>query len=122
TREPAPLFPAALQLEARLRDAGAAMLGPGDLAGAEAELRALRDAGRAVRVSGRLHAHADVAGQVRERVVALIERDGRTTLAALRDDLGASRKVAQAFLEHLDAERVTRRLPDDARVLRRTRG
>jgi selenocysteine-specific elongation factor len=37
-------------------------------------------------------------------------------VATLRDELGASRKVAQAFLEHLDSERVTRRLPDDRRV------
>jgi selenocysteine-specific elongation factor len=36
----------------------------------------------------------------------------------LRDELGTSRKYAQALLEHLDAARVTRRRPDDSRVLR----
>jgi selenocysteine-specific elongation factor len=37
----------------------------------------------------------------------------------LRDELGTSRRYAQALLETLDAERVTLRLPDDSRVLRR---
>ena len=41
------------------------------------------------------------------------------TLARLRDELDTSRKFAQALLEHLDAARVTRRRPDDTRVLRR---
>jgi len=36
-----------------------------------------------------------------------------------RPAAGKARKHAQALLEHLDAQRVTRRLPDDARVLRR---
>jgi selenocysteine-specific elongation factor len=40
------------------------------------------------------------------------------SLPEVRDALGISRKPAQAFLEHLDARRVTRRLPDDRRVLR----
>ena len=46
-------------------------------------------------------------------------RDGAVTLAGLRDELGTSRQFAQALLEHLDAERVTLRRPDDSRVLRR---
>ena len=40
------------------------------------------------------------------------------TLARLRDELGTSRKYAQALLEHLDSTRYTLRLPDDRRVLR----
>ena len=56
---------------------------------------------------------------VRARVEAVIAADGAITLARLRDELQTSRKFAQALLEHLDAERVTKRLPDDSRVLRR---
>jgi selenocysteine-specific elongation factor len=56
---------------------------------------------------------------VRARVEAVIAAEGSITLARLRDELQTSRKFAQAHLEHLDAERVTKRLPDDARVLRR---
>ena len=39
------------------------------------------------------------------------------TLAQVRDMFGTSRKYAQALLEHLDNERVTRRVGDE-RVLR----
>ena len=49
---------------------------------------------------------------------ALLEEQERATLADVRDRLGTSRKVAQAFLEHLDTHRITRRV-GDARVLRR---
>jgi selenocysteine-specific elongation factor len=116
--EPAPLSDSALALEERLRAAGheppnAADLDPGDLA-------ALREAGRAVRVGRAMYAHPDALEQVRARVEALIAADGAITLAGLRDDLQTSRKFAQALLEHLDAERVTKRLPDDSRVLRRS--
>ena len=56
------------------------------------------------------------------RVRAVVERvaaaEGGITLSRLRDELGTSRKYAQALLEHMDATRVTLRLPDDTRVLR----
>ena len=48
----------------------------------------------------------------------MIERDGSITLAGLRDELGTSRKYAQAYLEHLDGEHITLRRGDE-RVLRR---
>jgi selenocysteine-specific elongation factor len=104
--------------EARLRDAGLALLSEAQLGEDAAALAALRAAGRAVRVSGTLYAHAEVAAATQEHIVALLEREGSASLAEVRDALGTSRKPAQAFLEHLDAERVTRRLPDDRRVLR----
>ena len=72
-----------------------------------------------MRVGRDRYAHRDAIAAVRQRVVALIERDGAVTLGQLRDDLGTSRQFAQAWLEHLDAARLTRRLPDDGRVLRR---
>ena len=53
-------------------------------------------------------------------MVAICERDGRATIAGVRDELGGSRKVAQAVLEHLDRTKVTRR-EGDAHVLRRRR-
>lgn len=109
-------------LERRLLEAGAAMLSEAQLEGQRAALRALRDAGRALRVSGRLYAHADVVAQVSADIVALLEARGTITLAGVRDALGLSRKSSQAFLEHLDAARVTRRLQDDSRVLDRRAG
>jgi selenocysteine-specific elongation factor len=119
---PSPLSKAALALEARLRAAGHEPPSEAELGEAAAELPALREAGRAVRVGRSLYAHPEAIATVRDRVVAIIETEGAVTLARLRDDLGTSRKFAQALLEHLDAARVTRRLPDDRRVLRRRAG
>jgi selenocysteine-specific elongation factor len=111
TSEPPPLTPSALAVERRLLEAGLeppidSELNPSDLA-------ALRAAGRAVRVSKTLHYHADVLASLRRQVVALARaNDGAVTLAQLRDELGTSRKFAQALLEHLDAARVTIRRGD----------
>jgi selenocysteine-specific elongation factor len=116
---PPPLTPAALELEARLRAAGHEPPLDAELGAAAAELAALRAAGRATRVGRNLHYHPDALARVRDLVVGHIERRGSIALAELRDELQTSRKFAQALLEHFDAERLTRRLPDDRRVLRR---
>jgi selenocysteine-specific elongation factor len=110
------LSPEALALEDALRAAG--WEPPAD---SQPELLAvLRAHGRAVRLGRDMHIHADALAAVRERLVARIARDGQITLAGLRDELGTSRKYAQALLEHFDAERLTLRV-GDARVLRRRR-
>ena len=57
---------------------------------------------------------ARVEAEIREA----IGRDGRLTLPGLRDRLGISRREAKAFLDYFDAAGVTRRRPDDSRVLR----
>jgi len=114
--EPPLLTPAALALEERLRAARTEP--PLDAELPSAELAALRAAGRAVRVGPQLHFHAEALADARERVVALAEARGAVTLAEVRDELGTSRKFAQALLEHLDAEKVTLRR-GEARVLRR---
>jgi selenocysteine-specific elongation factor len=118
---PAPPDPAVVAVvESDLRAAGLALLNATSLGAAGTHaLAALRADGRAVRISARLYAHAEVAADVQARVTALIETTGSASLAEVRDALGAGRKSAQAFLEHLDAERVTRRRPDDRRVLGR---
>jgi len=115
--EPTPLSESALALEERLRAAGHEPPSEGDLDAAD--LRALRDAGRAARVGRNMYAHPEALAAVRARVEAIIAAEGSITLARLRDELDTSRRYAQALLEHLDAERVTKRMPDDARVLRR---
>jgi selenocysteine-specific elongation factor len=115
--EPAPLADSALALEERLRAAGHEPPAESELD--PVDLRALRDAGRAVRVGRNMYAHPDAIAQVRARVEEIIAADGSITLARLRDELATSRRYAQALLEHLDADRVTKRLPDDSRVLRR---
>jgi selenocysteine-specific elongation factor len=112
----APLSPAALELEARLRAAGHEPPPDAELP-AEA-LTALRAHGRITRLGRGMHIHRDALADVARLVTTMIERDGPLTLAALRDELGTSRRYAQALLEALDAERVTLRVGDE-RVLRK---
>jgi selenocysteine-specific elongation factor len=115
---PAPLASSALALEQRLRAAG--IEPPLDSELDATDLDALRAAGRAVRVSKALHYHPDVLADIRRRVIALAaEHGGAVTLAQLRDELGTSRKFAQALLEHLDATKVTIRRGDE-HVVRRS--
>ncbi len=100
-----PLRHTAVALEQRLREAGLepppdAELDPDDLA-------ALRKTGKAVRVTKTLHYHSEALDRGRGLVVELARAGGgRVTLAQVRDELGTSRKFAQALLEHLDSERV----------------
>jgi selenocysteine-specific elongation factor len=118
SRKPIPpdrLPPSASALEQRLKQAG--FEPPLDAELDAEDLAALRAAGRAVRVSKTLHYHPDVLAEVRHRVLDLAERhQGGVTLGQLRDELGTSRKFAQALLEHLDSEKLTIRRGDAHRV------
>jgi selenocysteine-specific elongation factor len=117
---PPPLSERALAAEQRLREAGPEP--PPDAEFDPADLAALRQAGRAVRVSRSLHYHPDSLAELQARVVALAQRSGGAlTLAQLRDELGTSRKFAQALLEHFDSEKLTLRRGDE-HILRRDRG
>jgi len=115
---PPQLDPAALALEDRLRAAGHEPPSEAELGEAASLLQVLHAAGRAVRIGRSMHAHPDAIAAVRGVVEQIARDEGQVTLARLRDELATSRKYAQALLEHLDAARVTRRLPDDSRVLR----
>jgi selenocysteine-specific elongation factor len=84
-------------------------------------LAQLRHAGKAERV-GPFTFHPDALEDVRARVVAIMRREGSITLARLRDELRTSRRYAQALLEHLDAQRVTRRVGDERVPGSRARG
>ncbi len=106
------LSPSALATEQRLKQAR--FEPPLDSELDAQELKALREAGRAVRVSKNLHYHPDILAELRERVIAM----GSVTLAELRDELNTSRKFAQALLEHLDSEKVTIRRGDAHQVRR----
>ncbi|MEA2437815.1 MAG: selenocysteine-specific elongation factor, partial [Thermoleophilaceae bacterium] len=126
--EPEPLDDIALALAALLRSDGRAPRADGDLAEAAGidpraagrAWTALERAGEAVRVGRSLHFHPEPLGVLEAQVVAICERDGEATIAGLRDELGTSRKYAQALLEHLDHTKVTLRR-GDAHVLRRRR-
>ncbi|MBX5468985.1 MAG: selenocysteine-specific translation elongation factor [Thermoleophilaceae bacterium] len=125
---PEPLGEAALRLAALLDADGAEPRADGELAAAaglsparaQAELGRLERAGLAVRVGRNLHYAPDALAALEARIAAILERDGRATLAGVRDELGTSRRYAQALLEHLDRRRVTRRV-GDAHLPRRRR-
>jgi selenocysteine-specific elongation factor len=119
--EPAPPDAAALALEERLRAAGLEPPIESELGDDARHLPALRAAGRAVRVGRALHYHPEALATVRATVERIARDEGSITLARLRDELGTTRKFAQALLEHLDGEKVTLRRDDDSRVLRRSR-
>ena len=71
-----------------------------------------------VTLKGGVHLDHDVFEGMVADTKSLLEKRERVTLADVRDHLSTSRKIAQAFLEYLDTNRVTRRV-GDARVLRR---
>ncbi len=124
--EPEVLDDAALALAALLRSDWREPRAHGDLADAvglapaeaERRLAQLERSGQAVRVGKNLHFHPEPLAELEAQVIALCERDGAATIAALRDELGTSRRYAQAVLEHLDRIKVTRR-DGDVHVLRR---
>ena len=71
---------------------------------------------KVVRMSDSVVFAASAYDEMVERVTLHIKEHGKITLAEVRDLFKTSRKYAQAFLEHLDAEKVTRRVGDE-RVL-----
>jgi selenocysteine-specific elongation factor len=83
--------------------------------------RTLERAGLAVRTGPNLHFHREPFERLVEQVVAICRRDDSVTIASVRDELGTSRRYAQALLEHLDAVKVTVRR-GDLHVLRANAG
>ncbi len=83
----------------------------------EEVLNALLEQGRLVQVSENTLFLVSTYEVMVERVVEYLKREGTITLAQVRDLFSTSRKYAQAFLEDLDAQGITRRAGDE-RVLR----
>jgi selenocysteine-specific elongation factor len=89
---------------------------PSDLLPEPDLLHVLVGQGRVVKVSDTIVFAAPVYDEMLRRVAARIKEKGKITLGEVRDMFGTSRKYAQALLEYLDKEKVTRRVGDD-RVL-----
>jgi len=77
-------------------------------------------AGLAVRVGENLHFDSAALERLTALIAEICRREGSATIARVRDQLGTSRRYAQALLEHLDAEKVTVR-HGDVHVLRERR-
>ncbi len=86
--------------------------------GATAEVvRALAQRGDLVKVSDDVAFARDAYAAAIDLIKEIVAAEGSVTVAQLRDRMGASRRPVLALLEHLDAQRVTRRV-GDARTLR----
>ena len=80
-------------------------------------VRALGQRGDIVRVNDDIAFTRDAYQAAVAIVREIVSSSGSITVAQLRDRMGASRRPVLALLEHLDAQRVTRRI-GDSRVLR----
>ena len=79
-------------------------------------LNMLVEQGKVMKVSDNVAFAAKTYSEMVDKITGRIRTNGKVTLGEVRDMFGTSRKYAQALLEHLDREKVTRRVGDD-RVL-----
>ncbi len=79
-------------------------------------LNMLIEQGRVVKVSESVVFSKSAYDEMLAKITGRIKDKGKITLGETRDMFGASRKYAQALLEYLDREKITRRTGDD-RVL-----
>jgi selenocysteine-specific elongation factor len=89
---------------------------PGDIMPEPELLNFLIKQRRVVKVSDNVVFSASAYDEMVGKIIAHIKAKGKITLAETRDMFNTSRKYAQALLEHLDQEKVTRRVGDE-RVL-----
>jgi selenocysteine-specific elongation factor len=80
-------------------------------------LAALVEEGKLVKVSDIVLFSAEAYQAMTRAIVEHLQREKRITLAQVRDMFATSRKYAQALLEHLDDQRITKRVGDE-RLLR----
>ncbi|HZU77285.1 MAG TPA: SelB C-terminal domain-containing protein, partial [Dehalococcoidia bacterium] len=77
----------------------------------------LAETGAVVPVGADIVFDAGAYRRMVDGIVAFLKEHPTITLAQVRDQFGTSRRFAQALLEHLDEQRITRRVGDE-RVLR----
>ena len=89
---------------------------PGDIMPEPELLNLLIKQRRVVKVSDNVVFATSAYDEMVKKTVSHIKNRGKITLAETRDMFNTSRKYAQALLEHLDQEKITRRVGDE-RVL-----
>jgi selenocysteine-specific elongation factor len=90
---------------------------PSDLLIASELLDVLIDQRQVVKVADNVVFVASAYKDMLDRIMSRLKSDGKITVAEVRDMFQTSRKYALAFMEHLDEQKVTRRVGDE-RVLR----
>jgi len=89
---------------------------PGDQIPEPDLLNLLVEQHQVVKVSDSVVFSVSAYNEMVEKITSYIKAQGKVTLAEVRDLFKTSRKYAQALLEHLDGEKITRRIGDE-RVL-----
>lgn len=80
-------------------------------------INALLEQKKLVKIAEGLVFLPDAYDQMVQKVVDHLKANGKVTVAEVRDMLGSSRKYVLALMEHLDEQKITRRVGDE-RVLR----
>jgi selenocysteine-specific elongation factor len=75
-------------------------------------LSALVEAGELVKIDNNLYYTPKAYGEMRDTILQTIEKEGEVNVASMRDLFGTTRKYAIPFLEHLDDQKITRRVGD----------
>ncbi len=75
-----------------------------------------------IKVSDDVVFEQEVYQRMKQDVKSLIEKNGRITVAEMRDYFGTSRRYALAFLEHLDSLGFTKRVGDVRKLGRNSQG
>ena len=86
---------------------------PGDLVPEPDLLNMLIEQGEVVKVSDGVVFAVSAYNEMVQKVTVEMKARGKITLAEVRDLFQTSRKYAQAFLEHLDQRKITRRVGDE---------
>jgi selenocysteine-specific elongation factor len=86
---------------------------PGELIPEPDLLNMLIEQGKVVKVSDNVAFSTSAYNEMVGKITARIKSKGKLSLGEVRDMFGTSRKYAQALLEYLDREKVTRRVGDD---------
>ena len=79
-------------------------------------LNLLIDRGQVVKTATGIVFSAAAYDDMVSKILAHIKKNGKITLAEVRDMFQSSRKYVQALLEHMDEKKLTKRVGDD-RVL-----
>jgi selenocysteine-specific elongation factor len=86
---------------------------PGELIPEPDLLNMLIEESKVVKVSDNVVFSTPAYNEMVGKITAQIKDKGKISLGEVRDMFGTSRKYAQALLEYLDREKVTRRVGDD---------
>ncbi len=75
-------------------------------------LSALVESGELVKIDNNIYYTPQAYGEMRDTILHTIDKEGEINVASMRDLFGTTRKYAIPFLEHLDDQKLTRRVGD----------